>query len=118
MTTRKRLPWYVSIQPSVLVARGKYGDLIWAYTTEDERRGAMLALFRRLDSMEFYSDFDDHEDDPQAVLPGFEPPSEQREQRTLLTAARRGDADAAYKLLSLRRDYEYEGWAVKHLEEL
>jgi len=119
LTKRKpRPPWYAPDEPSVLVARGKHADLIWAYTTEEERRGAMLALFQHLDSMQFYCDLDEHEDGPQAVLPGFEPPSEWSEMRELLKAARGGDADSAYKLLRWRKDYEYEGWDVVCLEEL
>ena len=32
------------------------------------------------------------------------------------SAARRGDYDAAKTLLSLRRDYEYEGWTLESIE--
>jgi hypothetical protein len=114
-----RQPWYAVTAPSVLVyGSRKQADMIWPYTTEDEKRGAMLALFKVLDGYEFYVDLDENEDDAQAVLPGFEPPTEQAEQRALLKAARGGDADAARELLTWRHDYEYEDWSIVRLEKL
>jgi len=111
---RRRRPWFQEDEPRVLIyGNRKSDDTVWAFTTETERRGAILALFHILDEdWEVYADLDQHDDDAQAVLPGFAPRNEQAEQRALLRAARTGDSDAAYNLLKRREDYQYEEWRI------
>lgn len=114
---KPRPPWYAKGEPEVLIyEHRKQHRLVWSYTTEEQKRVAILDLFSILDEdWQCYAELEATEDDPQAVLPGFEPPSEHREQRALLLAARAGDADAAYKLMAARRDYEYEQWGTERL---
>lgn len=76
-------------RPAVVVLRDRHsGVTAWAATTEEEKRRAVLDLFRMFDSEGFYDD----------QIPVW------------LKSARRGDADSARKILESRRTggYEYE----------
>jgi len=84
-------------EPSVLIYTNRKIDMmVWPFTTPEERRAAVLALFTYLDTeWEAYSELHD----------------------ARLDRARAGSADAAYYILRERRDYEYETWQIIALEK-
>ena len=115
----KRRPWYRPRVPSVLIYENrKESKKIWPFTTEDECRRAILRLFEHLrDIWHCYDDLEMDEDETsQLPLPGIGRKTEEQMQQEWLTDANSGDADAAFHLLSSRRDYEYEEWNIVELE--
>ena len=110
----------------------KVDDCFWDASTEDLEAGAYLALFEMLDeSWQVYGSLKEKEEPYQKkppehpegcmceqckafrnetkAIPGRE--KERLEQLELYKKAKKGDALAARKLLSQRKDYEYESFS-------
>ena len=113
---KKTSPWdETNRKPAVLVSHEKNRTRIWAFTTAEEKRAAILAFVHTHDVVGDYADLDreqpslftDHETSGQRFL---------HAQRLALNAAREGDADAAWMLAGMREDYQYEEWEVVTLE--
>jgi len=89
---------------TVLIYSNRKSDArVWNISTPEKRKKAFLSLFTLLeDEWDAYSDFELFRDD------------QSTEQLNLYDLARLGDAEAAEKLLTIRRDrdYEYEYWSI------
>ena len=88
----------------ILVVTNKYETRYLRFETERERGRAALSVFYANDMMHCYSEIAD------PVL------KSEKRQGELYAKAKRDDATAAWELLKLRRDYEYEGFEIKELE--
>lgn len=114
----------------------KAEDVFWDISTPELRAAAFLDLFKYLD--EVWSVYLDLDEQPEAEVEGYPPdhvkgckcgrcfkldsPEEkrrqessakrQKEQKDLYIKAKAGDAKAAERLLSSRKDSEYEEWSI------
>jgi hypothetical protein len=79
----------------------KIDDRFWDISTPEKEQKAFLKLFREFDG----PDWRMYEASP---LTGA--------QKKLYQKAKDGDADAARKLLTLRKGYEYEEWSIVETE--
>ena len=80
---------------------------VWNVSTPEKRKKAFLSLFTILeDEWDAYSELE--------LFPKDQPV----EQVNLYDMAKLGDADAAEKLLTLRRDkdYQYEYWSISEMK--
>jgi len=93
---------------TVLIYSNRKADArVWNISTPEKRKKAFMSLFSILsDEWDAYADLE--------LFPGDQPV----EQVNLYDLARLGDADAAEKLLTLRRDrdYEYEYWSISEMK--
>lgn len=93
---------------TVLIYSNRKADArVWNISTPEKRKKAFLSLFSILsEEWDAYADLDLFRED-QPV-----------EQVNLYDLARLGDADAAEKLLTMRkdRDYEYEYWSISEMK--
>ncbi len=93
---------------TVLIYSNRKADArVWNVSTPEKRKKAFLSLFTILeDEWDAYSDLQ--------MFPNDQP----IEQVNLYDLAKLGDADAAEKLLTMRknRDYEYEYWSISEMK--
>lgn len=93
---------------TVLIYSNRKTDAhVWNISTPEKRKKAFLSLFTLLsDEWDAYSDFELFREDQEV------------EQINLYDMALLGDAVAAEKLLTLRRDksYEYEYWSISEVK--
>jgi len=93
---------------TVLIYSNRKSDArVWNISTPEKRKKAFLSLFSILeDEWDAYSDFE--------LFPDDQP----TDQRNLYDLAKLGDAEAAEKLLTIRKDrnYEYEYWSISKVK--
>ena len=93
---------------TVLIYSNRKSDAhVWNISTPEKRKRAFLSLFTILeDEWDAYSDFELFRED------------QITEQVNLYDLAKLGDATAAEKLLTLRKnkDYEYEYWSISKVK--
>ncbi len=80
----------MSNQLRILAHEGKHGIQYWVIDNREQVNAAMRALFNQLDDEGCYEEEDEW----------------------TLSAARKGDHGAIYKILKARQDAEYEKWEV------
>jgi hypothetical protein len=86
----------------------KISPLLWDASTKEKKAAAILALFRYLkDEWEVYSELAE-------PLAWDAQPSKQR---LLDEKAVKGDVDAAHRLLTARKSYEYEYWSFIDVDD-
>ena len=116
----------------------KINPLIWNISSPELERGAFLDLFNYLDkNLGFYPDFESLQEPPKPSLTleqisklpegrtkkeafkeheeyksGLTEFRELQLQKKLYEQSKKGDANAAKKLLDHRKNYEYENWTI------
>lgn len=123
----------------ILVWRGKHSTEYWDVSTPSLKAGAFLGLFQQVDDCGYYDGLkppfaeerkasfpENHPEgcrcnqcsNVRTYLKNFDREQEMdQRQRNLYQDAREGNADAAFHLLKLRNnyEYEYEQWSIEKL---
>lgn len=129
----------------ILVAKNKYGEDYYRFTTPHEQAASALALFKANDGLSYYTGIEDDSEiksmesevesltaeiakaEANDISPAYvtklkskrvsytKQVKEDKIQHDLYVKAKAGDSSAALKLITLRQDAEYEGWEVKEV---